>query len=328
MGCGGSKGAVVKPVTDSKHLDPPPITKPDPKPATPRPSTPPSVPPKPVDVQRFWSQFPFPPSPDLVTTRTALNCSTLSFQFETRTSQAPLLVWPPIVSNAKSGKGTAAIAAPAQPARLILERYGAEGAGEDQFERPLGLSFDSEGKWLVVCDCGNDRVKMLDPFSGQCLTSFGEYGTGDGQFRSPVGTAFSADGRFLYVADRDNNVVKIFSTTAADVVGVASEAVVQVRDKATVRGGGGVGTSGAVGENGAKQWGKLKGAAAFVGKATAEKDSAEDAFWGALPMRTSTPTVRYQSQLNFDGNLVVENFTTGEHLSDTCSLKLPGINLQ
>lgn len=44
----------------------------------------------------------------------------------------------------------------------FITKWGSEGSGEGQFNRPLGISVDSEGNVYVV-DTGNYRIQVFAP---------------------------------------------------------------------------------------------------------------------------------------------------------------------
>lgn len=83
------------------------------------------------------------------------------------------------------------------------------GAGNDRFNRPIGIAFDSSGN-IYISDQGNHRVQIFDN-TGTYLTTLGAYGNGDLNFDRPEHIAIY--GNSLYVADRDNQRVQIYNIT-------------------------------------------------------------------------------------------------------------------
>ena len=91
----------------------------------------------------------------------------------------------------------------------IVNRFGARGGGEGQFNFPTSLSFDKDGSLFVV-DQLNSRVQILGP-DGEYLDSFGNLGTGFGQFVRPKDVTIDDD-RLIYVTDAAFNNVQIFDS--------------------------------------------------------------------------------------------------------------------
>lgn len=86
----------------------------------------------------------------------------------------------------------------------------ADGVGRDaRFQHPLGVTFG--GNRLFVADTYNDKIKQIDPASGEVTTLAGDQaGWADGaapRFDEPGGLHFA--GGLLYVADTNNHVVRV-----------------------------------------------------------------------------------------------------------------------
>ena len=82
----------------------------------------------------------------------------------------------------------------------FIKGLGKMGAGDGEFVRPMGLSFDDEGN-LYVVESRGDRIQVFDP-EGQFLFKFGESGNGKLQF-SNIHGIYYAD-HHLFVADTGN----------------------------------------------------------------------------------------------------------------------------
>ena len=90
--------------------------------------------------------------------------------------------------------------------RAHYDRFGSDVNGSGDFNRPKGVSVDSEGHVYVV-EGLNDVVQIFDG-DGQLLLDFGESGKGPGQFWLPSGIAIVND--IVYVADAANRRVQLF----------------------------------------------------------------------------------------------------------------------
>jgi hypothetical protein len=80
--------------------------------------------------------------------------------------------------------------------------YGAQGAGVDQFERPMGI--DTDQSYYYVADTGNDRIKRITLALAHDVT-VGTTGSGDDQFDKPEDIAIDGTNELLYVADTQNH---------------------------------------------------------------------------------------------------------------------------
>ena len=90
----------------------------------------------------------------------------------------------------------------------FLRRWGSQGTGPGQFNRPSGLSADIDGNVYVV-DSLNNRVQKLTS-DGGCVLAWGEAGSRPGQFNLPWGIATDRQGQ-VYVADWRNGRVQKFT---------------------------------------------------------------------------------------------------------------------
>jgi tripartite motif-containing protein 71 len=93
----------------------------------------------------------------------------------------------------------------------LFKKWGEEGKGEGQFQRPHDLDFSPDEKILYAVDRDGNRVQAFDK-NGTFLFSFGELGTGDGQFHVPYGIDVDVEGN-VWVADRANDRVQKFTST-------------------------------------------------------------------------------------------------------------------
>ena len=67
----------------------------------------------------------------------------------------------------------------------LVDRWGEQGDGPGQFNRPSGVAIDSDGNVRVV-DHLNARIQTYSP-DGRYISSFGAFGTGPGEPEFPVG---------------------------------------------------------------------------------------------------------------------------------------------
>ena len=85
----------------------------------------------------------------------------------------------------------------------FLDKFGNEGKGDVEFNGPHCLSVD-KAEHLMVCDCGNNIVQVLD-LSGKCITKIRvPYGGEIEPFQLPASTAVLTDGRIV-LTDYFNN---------------------------------------------------------------------------------------------------------------------------
>ncbi len=129
-------------------------------------------------------------------------CSSLAGQFNTPEG----LVYNPlsgIVYVADSGNHRIQAFSPEGE---FLFQWGSEGNAEGQFNNPVGLATDEEGR-VYVADVVNHRVQVFD-HAGKFLKAWGREGTEAGQFRFPSGIAIYKDS--VYVTDNGNHRVQRF----------------------------------------------------------------------------------------------------------------------
>jgi hypothetical protein len=86
---------------------------------------------------------------------------------------------------------------------------GAQGAGNDQFERPMGVDHNHANSFIYVADTGNDRVVKIDDAivgaGGGTWATIGTTGTGNDNFKFPTDVACDAAGDYIYVCDMYNH---------------------------------------------------------------------------------------------------------------------------
>ncbi|XP_020907830.1 E3 ubiquitin-protein ligase TRIM71-like [Exaiptasia diaphana] len=91
----------------------------------------------------------------------------------------------------------------------LLLSYGSEGSGRGQLKNPEGLSFLDDTD-LVIADCNNHRICIVDTTSGRLVTTFGCQGNMDGQFNGPRGVHVDDDSNII-VCDYGNHRVQVFT---------------------------------------------------------------------------------------------------------------------
>ncbi len=95
--------------------------------------------------------------------------------------------------------------------------FGSNGAGNDQFNYPKGVTND--GSHLYIVDTQNHRIKKHE-FDGTYVSDFGAFGTGNDQFSFPEDILYY-DG-YLYITDSANHRVKKHQTDGTYVLDFGS----------------------------------------------------------------------------------------------------------
>ena len=92
-----------------------------------------------------------------------------------------------------------------------LRMWGSQGSELNQFSRPQGLVFDSEGL-LWVADACNHRFQIYDVTGAEpeLVDHWGTFGAAAGQLKYPYGFAFDVDGSVL-VAEYGNHRIQRFT---------------------------------------------------------------------------------------------------------------------
>ena len=83
------------------------------------------------------------------------------------------------------------------------------GAGDDQFNSPVAMAFDSQDR-LYITDELNHRVTIFDR-SGDFLGKWDTKGSGDGEFNGPAGIAIDQQDN-IYIVDQHNSRVQKLDT--------------------------------------------------------------------------------------------------------------------
>lgn len=91
--------------------------------------------------------------------------------------------------------------------------WGSLGAGNGQFNHPVGMAVSPVTGVVYVADVDNHRVQAFDT-NGTYLGQLGTLGAGTGQFNRPHGVAIGPDGS-IYVADTNNHRVQKFTAGGA-----------------------------------------------------------------------------------------------------------------
>ena len=94
-------------------------------------------------------------------------------------------------------------------AQVYQNEFGSTGAGNGQFNTPVGIAIDASDNVYVV-DTGNNRVQVFDS-AGVYQSQFGTAGAGNGQFSSPRSIAIDSAGN-IFVTDFGNNRVQRFDS--------------------------------------------------------------------------------------------------------------------
>ena len=97
----------------------------------------------------------------------------------------------------------------AQDHYRFLKEWGSQGTGNGEFDQPLDLAIDSQGRVYVV-DSLNHRIQKFGP-DGTFVRAWGSHGGDPGQFSVPSGIALTASGR-VYVADRGYKRIQKFTS--------------------------------------------------------------------------------------------------------------------
>ena len=88
---------------------------------------------------------------------------------------------------------------------------GHHGNKPGEFDGPSAAAFTSAGD-IVVADCNNHRIQVLNKDSGDVIRCFGSWGKAAGQFSFPTSVSVDGTDRII-VTDRGNHRVQVFSTT-------------------------------------------------------------------------------------------------------------------
>ncbi len=88
--------------------------------------------------------------------------------------------------------------------------FGAPGAGDGQFDGPVGISFSASGD-IFITDLTNSRIQRFNS-SGVYQSQWGSAGTGNGEFDAPSGIMITTS-TDIYVVDSNNDRVQRFNSS-------------------------------------------------------------------------------------------------------------------
>ena len=86
-------------------------------------------------------------------------------------------------------------------------KFGKQGQGDGEFNRPLFLSV-TQSKHLLVCDGNNHRIQVFEA-DGKFVGKFGTNGSKLGEFTGPYSVAVLSNDQIV-VSDRHNDRIQIF----------------------------------------------------------------------------------------------------------------------
>jgi DNA-binding beta-propeller fold protein YncE len=89
----------------------------------------------------------------------------------------------------------------------LVKKWGSQGIGDGQFNRPAGIAYDSTDGIVYVLDTMNNRVQKFDT-EGNFLSKWGLPGKGNGQFSDPTGIVLDSVSNLIYITDNDNHRVQ------------------------------------------------------------------------------------------------------------------------
>ncbi len=92
----------------------------------------------------------------------------------------------------------------------FYKKWGSEGKGDGQFQRPHDLDFSPDEKIIYAVDRDGNRIQAFDK-NGTFLFAWGKLGNGDGQFHVPYGIDVDINGN-VWVVDRANDRVQKFDS--------------------------------------------------------------------------------------------------------------------
>ena len=88
-------------------------------------------------------------------------------------------------------------------------KWGSKGTGNDQFQRPHDVAFDSKG-FVYVTDRENNNVQKFT-HNGTFVKAWGSRGSGNGQFVIPYSIDIDSKDH-VYVVDRENHRIQEFDS--------------------------------------------------------------------------------------------------------------------
>ena len=105
------------------------------------------------------------------------------------------------------------------PSFLLVRKWGSEGSGDGQLDRPLGIAVDLIADRVYIADTNNHRISVFT-IGGLFVQSFGSQGKGDGQFELPQDVAvlpgsLDQDDAIVFVTDNENHRVCVFRSNGS-----------------------------------------------------------------------------------------------------------------
>ena len=99
----------------------------------------------------------------------------------------------------------------------LVKTIGGPGNGEIQFNRPSGITIDSDNN-VYIADTLNHRIQKLSPDLA-FIQSWGEFGDTHGSLNAPWGIC-TDDDDFVYVADHKNHRIQKFNAGGAFIMSI------------------------------------------------------------------------------------------------------------
>ncbi|MQG65826.1 MAG: hypothetical protein FI704_01985, partial [SAR202 cluster bacterium] len=99
----------------------------------------------------------------------------------------------------------------------LVKAIGGPGNGEIQFNRPSGITIDSDNN-VYIADTLNHRIQKLSPDLA-FIQSWGEFGDTHGSLNAPWGIC-TDDDDFIYVADHKNHRIQKFNAGGAFIMSI------------------------------------------------------------------------------------------------------------
>eukprot|EP01048_Picozoa_sp_COSAG05_P004181 COSAG05_NODE_215_length_13904_cov_87.085911_10_plen_1303_part_00 len=106
-----------------------------------------------------------------------------------------------------------------------------DATGRDaRFERPMDAAIDPTGKYALVADSGNNRIRRLDlgtkavtTLAGQRKKGFKDATGTDAQFRHPHGVAIDPTGKYALLTEGDNHGIRLLDLGTKAVTTLAGQ---------------------------------------------------------------------------------------------------------
>lgn len=91
----------------------------------------------------------------------------------------------------------------------FITSFGTYGAGDAQFDSPMGITIDKRNGAIYVADTGNSRIQKFD-LNGSFINKWGKNGSSYSQFKNLSYIAVDSKGN-VFVSDSGNNRVQVFN---------------------------------------------------------------------------------------------------------------------